>query len=61
MLTTTQGSWLRHCSGATSFCSGAGTAEMSRAVLEKVVNESGRVPWVVSIPTTAIWDPGVCI
>ena len=52
-----QDSFLRHADSASSFCSGCGTAEMARAVLERDINESGKVPFSVSIPSVALWDP----
>ncbi|CAL1154811.1 unnamed protein product, partial [Cladocopium goreaui] len=41
-------SWLRHCHGAFSFCSGSGTAEMARAHMEQVINRER---------STALQDP----
>lgn len=49
-------SWLAQGTGASSFCTGCGTAEMSRTVLQKVVNESGKVEFTMDIPTLACWD-----
>ena len=51
-----EASWLRHCQGAVSFCTGAGTAEMSRAVLESLINDSGLVDFHVEIPTCCMWE-----
>ncbi|CAE7832180.1 desi2 [Symbiodinium sp. CCMP2592] len=46
-------SWLSKASSASSCCTGAGTAEMSRAVLEMIVNASGAVDMQIS--TVATW------
>lgn len=37
-------------------CTGAGTAEAARAVLQKTINDSGLVNWQMSIDTVANWD-----
>ena len=50
-----QDSWLHHASSGTSFCSGCGTAEMSRAVLERDINQSGKLPFHVSVPCVGLW------
>ena len=47
-------SWLAQATGAGSFCSGCGTAELSRAVLQHVVNQTGHV--TMDIPTLFMWE-----
>lgn len=48
-------SFLAKCSSATSFCTGCATAEISRAILERDVNSSGKASFHMSIPTIACW------
>ena len=57
VILSSQASWLRHATAATSFCTGAGTAEMSRAYMQKSLNDSGMLPFEVDISTVAMWDP----
>ena len=51
----TEASWLAHADAASSFCSGCGTAEMARAILERDINSSDP-PFHVSIPCIASWE-----
>lgn len=51
----TKESFLAKCSSATSFCTGCATAEISRAILERDVNVSGKASFHMSIPTVACW------
>ena len=53
----TEDSWLAKAQGASSFCSGCGTAELARALMEKSINESEAVPFHVHVPTVSVWDP----
>ncbi|CAE7226224.1 desi2 [Symbiodinium sp. CCMP2592] len=55
-LKTLEDSWLRHAGSASSFCSGCGTAELSRAVLERDLNQSEKLSFHVHIPTVAMWE-----
>ena len=56
-----QDSWLAHARTAFSMCSGVGTAESSRAVLQKIVNSAPcpSHPFTMNIQTVALWESQV--
>ena len=47
--TTLERSFLRSARKMSSSCSGVYTAEMGLAVVSKVINDSGKLPWHVAI------------
>ena len=50
-----QASWLARARTAFSMCTGSGTAECARSVLQKTVNDSNLVDWNMDIRTVCQW------